>query len=744
LLALMCCYTLLWHLGQHRNHNRKLKQASASIVPLGPPSTPPVNLTNSRRTRQSDIDSLLEQRSISETAARPIRLYDTTQRAEFHAAGGAGKLILPQHLDPTSSGFIPGRLLYGPAIPQPSSADKKGKGKQRQSTSRLPDSSPNSNQKSMLSERLGQNSNPPSNRNSQTSVGFSVTIPQKPLPALPVRIMDTAIFSAGPSTYSLPPPQQPSFMRQHHSYSDTWEKPMGTFSSDGESTDILQPPPIPPKHPLRRISSAPPGSLDLCPVPPAPAAGPCGHLRSDIILKPPRLITNLPANWRYTNLPRLDTTRPVVAGPSVPPGIGSTVGIYPPIQTGGGLAVGAIATSVGTATSEPKVGMSPHTPRKSSNLTLSFTPVDLDTSGVDRGYEDQQLSAPNEENSWESGGEEFLHRAGYDFQSSLGSLDLSPVISSDALPQPAVPTSLDSTMATSEEPKIGPVKHQDTFSSEESYESLDPEKMELAEEQAANQQAVTTNLQAKHQEMAEVPESPSLTLSIRGLAHMRSVSSPTPVPIRSPHPVLQLSHGIVTGASPTSQLHPMQSATHTRNRVVSDTSFNNHRYTTVAPLAITKDLPPLPKLPPLKIPTPPPNGSGSSNFAPPTPRSLRARIANLKTQCVGHFTMSPTGQVEMSTQVPVRGASPYRGGVGSASSTHLKADWEGSYSAGQSNSFGLGLEPDARRAQGREGTLEPAQRFPATRKRSKSGPPGTTVRFELSRNEVFGERKWGK
>lgn len=724
LLVLMCWYTMLKHLGRYPNNNRKLKQASTSIVRLGPPSTPPVNLTNSRISGQNDIDSLLEQGSISEITERPLRLYDNTQSAEFHAAGGAGKLILPQQLDPTSSGFIPGRLLYGPAIPESSSADRKGKAKQRQNASKLPDSGQTNKRRSLFSERLGEDSHSHSNRNSQTFVGSSVTITRKPLPALPVRSMDTGALSVGPSSYYLPPPQQASFVRQHH---------VGRFSSNFERIDLL-PPPIPPKHPLRRISSAPPGSLDLRPMPPNLEADYYGYMRSETVLKPPRPITDSPANWRYESLPKLDIPKSVLTGPCVPPSIGTKVDMYPWIQAGN-EPVTKIAA--GSAASGSKVGVSPHTPRKPSNLTLSFTPTDLDTSGVDRECEGQRVSAPSEENSWVSGPEELLYRADYDFHCPSDSLNMSPVISSDTPTQSSVPTAVDSTITTSEEPNIGPVKHQDTFSSEESDESLglDPEKMELAEKVIANQQAVAVPQFQHAQEMTEVPESPSLTLPMRGLARMRSVSSPIPVPIPSAHPVLQLSRGIDSGT--TSQPHPMQSPMNSRNRIVSDTSFNHHRYTRIAPLTVRKALPPLPKLPPLKVTTPHSSGGTSSSLVPPTPRSLRTPFADLKTQCVGHFTVSPTGEVEMSTQVPVGGSSPYRGRIESVSSTNLAVGWEGSHSTDRPDSSAL--ETNARLA---ENSLGLTQQLPVTRKRSKSGPPATTVRFELSRNEVFEGRTW--
>ena len=696
-LVLMGWYTLRKHLSQHPNNERKLKQGSTSIIRLGPPSTPPVNLASSKITGQNDIDSLLEQGSISETA-RPLRLYDTTQIAEFHAAGGAGKLILPQHLDPTSSGFIPGRLLYGPPIPEPSSADKKGKGKERQSASKLTNSRQPIKRRSLFSEKLGQDSNPHSNSNSQTSVGFSVTVPRKPLPALPIRTTDTVILPLVSSSYTPPLPQQTSIIRQHHSYSDTWERPMDGFQGNFERTGFLLPPPIPPKHPLRRISSAPPGSLDLHPV------------------------------------------------PSVPPGIGKKADIHLSKQTGNEPAINTGAASARTTGSGPNVGVSlvPHMPRKSSNLTLSFTPAGLDTSGVDRGCEDQQFSAQSEENSWERGVEE-LHRTGYDFQiqsSDPDSVGLPLVIPSDILPKPVDPMT-----TTSEEPNRGPVRHQDTFSSEESDESmgLDPEKMELAEEgAAANQQATNTTANPqpqRAQEMAEVPESPSLTLPSRGLAHMRSVSSPMPVPIPSAHPVLQLSHGVVTGATFTPQ--PYQSTMNSRNTVVSNTSFNQQRYMTVTPLTTTKELLPSPKLPPLNIAAPPFNSGDSGNLelVPATPRSLRGPITDLKTQCVGHFTVSPTGEVEMSTQIPIAGSSPYSGNIESISSTHFKVDSEGSHSTDRPNTSAL---PDyTRRVEGRGSSLELPKRLPITRKKSKSGPPGTTVRFELSRNEVFDARTWG-
>ncbi|KAF8440689.1 hypothetical protein BGX38DRAFT_1205385 [Terfezia claveryi] len=734
LLALMCWYTMLKHLDRYPNNNRKLKQASTSIIRLGPPSTPPVNLANSRRSGQNDIDSLLEEGSISETTARPLRLYDNTQSAEFHAAGGAGKLILPQQLDPTSSGFIPGRLLYGPPIPESSSADRKGKAKQRQNASTLPDSGQTNKRRSLFSEKFGQDSNSHSNRNSQTFVGSSVTVTRKPLPAVPVHIMDTGVLSVGPSSYYPSPPQQASFVRQHHSYSETWEKPVGRFSSNFERTDLL-PPPIPPKHPLRRISSAPPGSLDLRPMPPDLEADYYGYLSSETVLKPPRPITDFPANWRYESLPKLDTTKSVLAGPSLPPSIGTKVDMYPWTQAGNVPVTKIAAGSAMIAASGPKVGVSPHTPRNPSNLTRSFTSADFDTSGVDREYEGQKVSAPSEENSWVSGAEELLHRADYDFHSSSDCLNLSPVISSDTPPRSSVPTGVDSTITTSKEPNIGPVKHQDTFSSEESDESLglDPEKMELAEEKEIAKQQVVADLPCQHaQEMTEVPESPSLTLPMRGLAHMRSVSSPIPVPIPSAHPVLQLSHGIDSGTI--SQPHPMQLPVNARNRIVSDTSFNHHQYTKIAPLTVRKELPPLPQLPPLKVSTPHSTGGSSSNLAPPTPRSLRTPIADLKTQCVGHFTVSPTGEVEMSAQVPVGGSSPYRGRIESVSSTNLAVDWDGSHSTDRPGSSAL--ETNARLA---ESSLE---RLPVTRKRSKSGPPATTVRFELSRNEFFEGGTW--
>jgi len=728
LLVLMCWYSLL---KRYPNNNRILKQTTTSIMRLGPPSTPPVNLVNLRITGQNDIDSLLDQGSISEATARSLGLYDTTQNAEFHAAGGAGRLILPQHLDPTSPEFIPSRLLYNLPVLEPSSADKKGKAKQRQSASKLPGPSQASKRISLFSEGLVQDSISHSNRNSQASVGSSVTVPRKPLPALPVRIVGTAIPSGGPSSYLPPPPHEPSFVRVRQSYSDTWEKP---FPGNFERTDFLLPPPIPPKHPLRRISSAPPGSLDLRPVPPDPDADYYGHLYSEATLKPPRPITDSPANWRHECLPKS-----VLVGPSLPPVIGTNVGMYPSIQTGNEPVMEAAATSARIAASGPRVGISPHTPRKPSNLTLSFTSAGPDTSGVDRRFEDQQHFAPSEESSWVQGAEELLHRNGYDFRFPS---DFSPVISSDIPPQPSFLTGVGSTITTSEEPKIGPVKHQDTFSSEESDESLelDPEKMELAEgEEVASQQAETASPQPKRvQEMAQVPESPSLTLPIRGLTHMRSVSSPIPVPIPTAHPVLGISHGIVSGTAFVSPPGPMQSTMNTRNRIVSDNSFNHHRHTTIAPLTVTKELPPLPKLPPLKITTPSSTGGGSSSLVPPTPRSLRTPVADLKTQCVGHFTVSPTGEVEMSAQIPVGGSGPYRGRNESVSSTHLAVDWGGPYS---NNLLGSSAwETNTRRA---ENSLEPTQRLPVTRKRSKSGPPGIGVRFELSRNEIFNGRTWG-
>ncbi|KAF8430417.1 hypothetical protein EV426DRAFT_17589 [Tirmania nivea] len=732
LLALMCWYTLLQRLGRYPYNNRQLKQVSTSILRLGPPSTPPVNLANSRITGQNDIDSLLEQGPISGSTARPLRLYDTTQRVEFHAAGGAGKLVLPQHLDPTSSGFIPGRLLYGPPIPEPA---KKAKAKKWQTASKSPDFGQINKRRSLLSESH-------SNRNSQNSVGFSVTVLRKPPPALPSRIVDRATLSIGPRSYLPPLPQQASFVRQHHSHSDTWEKPKGAVSSEVEKTD-LPPPLIPSKHLLRRISSAPPGSLDLRPAPPGLEMDYYGPLRSETALKPPRLILDSPASWSYESLPEGDITKSVLAGPSAPPVIRTKFNKYPSIQTGNEPAIKTVATSTRITASGSKVGVPPHTPRTTSNLTLSFNPADLDTSGVGRGYEDQQLSAPSEENSWEGGAEELLYRTGYDIQSPSNTPDFSSVISSDTLPQPSVLTGVASAITTSEEPNIGPLKHQGTYSSEESDESLelDPEKMELTEkEKAANQQAAKENSQTQRtHEMAEIPESPSLTLPLRSLAHIRSVSSPMPLPIPSAHPVLQLSHGVVSRTTLASQLRPMQSAMNSASTVASDTSFNHHQYTMVAPLTITKKLPPLSKLPPLKIITPPSKGGGFSSVAPPTPRSLRTPIADLKTQCVGHFTVSPTGEVEMSTQIPVGGSSPYRGRIESVSSTQLNIDWGGSNSTGRQGSSAL--EPNVKQAEGGGSSLEPAPQLPVTRKRSKSEPLGTTV--ELSKNEILDGRTWG-
>ncbi|KAF8465753.1 hypothetical protein BDZ91DRAFT_727168 [Kalaharituber pfeilii] len=734
LLALMAAYILM----KPSSSDQRKPAADLTVFRLGPPATPPVNLPHSRSDFYNiEVDSLLEEGSLS-TPPRPRSLYNTTDRAEFKIARGEGKLILPQHLDPTSSGFIPGRLICGPSIPEPRPATQKNKGKQKSNGSLdIAEQGQQGGQlrrtrevlrnemirKSVFGEELMKNS-PLQSQIFQASLGKGPIL--KPSPAvLQGPIPHTTAGSSNPRQAYY----DSSIPNSYAGQSDYDHLHAGPSNSNQIVASF--PTRTATQRSLRRISSAPPGGLQ--PRPQDPGAYYRNLTQNIGALAPPRPISE--AQHPGTILPRGHQ----MVSPVNTQGSGYCKASAPIGPTGSTLTAG------GARQSTP--GVSSHTPRRSSNLTLSITAEEL---------ESNVANVTGRQGNWDQGISELLNRVSTELNSRSASLEPEPELSSRVpktpFPSPSQQNEDVETWDEADGPR--PINRQETFSSEESTDDLlDPEKEALIVEEIAEARRLAAEREKNPsvQEMVEQPHSPSLTLPLR--RETRRLSAPMPLHIQTTPPVLskdpENEMKMTTGrqASPNSRFASESKTGGGLGTTENDGSLGARRFrsTTVAPLTINKDLPPLPPIPNSVSPLSPSAAPLPVTPTPSTPRSPRTPIPELKTKCMGHFTVSPSGEVEMSMEDPDAPGS-YRGRIESISTVSL----------------GDALEQERGRNRSRSPPPSPLRRTPLTsalrnasasgrplnegqpytrRRRSKSGPAGY-VRFELSRNEFFSGGTW--
>ena len=651
------------------------------------------------------------------------------------------KLILPARLDPTSSGFVPGRLFYASLGPDTRVGEKKGegkwKGKGKGKGKEIVTTPVDSHMHIELPNGIGAGFLLGGNASQGTRIKQHRLTPkvpvwplelQKALPPapLPDSIPGSSSYHPSHQALGIPvgealrPATTTTTTTTNNNNNNSSQTNVGPSSSGFPSFMDHKAPAIPLRHP-RRISSAPPGSLRLLSSDNWMDYDHQSPRESDFYPSRPILGNGLednPQQQHYGGSPGIDANNVITS----PKPVQRPVVIIPPSKP-----------RYPIITRKPV----PHAPRVSSNLT---SPVIFANANAREEQSDRAVMSLSTEESYERRVAGLPPREPCEAHSRPASTASSPVPSSNTISFPKSSSSeATATMRDSnpEEPTPGPVKR-DTFSSEESDETLDPEKIALIEEQLAQKlleekMANQQQQQQQQQPMSEVPQAQSLTLPIWNVVQ----TSPTPVLNKKKHPVLDLSRTINSGVSEPRRLSEPPIQSHLSNGPLYSTTEqdmvqsmdNNHsrqdRYTTVSPLQITKALPPFPPLPSQQTTTGSPHSSTPQPPTPTTPRTPRTPISD-RSKCVGHFTVTPTGEVEMSP-------GSYRPRVESISSS--KPEVAAGLSNSNSSAHYQGEDLETRHE--RQGSIKPQDKPPIVgRKRSRSSPT-SYVHFELSKNKVY-------